>query len=689
MASPLEVFPNEAGFDNFEDEDDFEAEMEPESPQAADNNINGLDEGLEKIINQIAADNVISLRKAFSEMIAKKAGASSSKQSRDFSSQRMSTMTASNAAAMQAQRTHPEDSRLSRQGRQSKDQGLSASLAVIKKILKMDAAVPFNNPVNPVALGVPDYYDVIDTPMDFGTICNNLEKGLKYKSSEDVYKDVERIWENSCKYYKEGDYILELMKPVKAAFLKHWAAVGLYIKEEQATNGYLHDQNPPLDSAVRHAKWMEGCLVSSASVNPSHHQHQLLPEQLPGQTGLEEMHLHRHPSPVFTPVRQFSDEQHSEEQADAIVGTTEIGSSSGKRRGRGPTRCLKLWNTTGRIHIAVNDIGQPISDEAPKLSNFLGTMARDGYLAPLVYSDWRAMPDSNKETMWQKVLTKFDIDLKSKAWVLDSLAKKWRNWKCMLKGAHYNTHTTDEERLADRDERVLPDQWEYLISYWNSEEGEKRSAINKEIRARQKFTHATGTKSFARIREEEKEKRPDGKEPTWAELFILTRTKKDGNPTNEATSSIISQLRECETQEQEALENGMTTQDQILQQLVGNGRPDRLLTYGIDVGKKPTRVEAIRMVSEANAEVHDMKERVSVMEQTCAQMANQMAKMMSMMSSMHSTPNLDSESHIPDGIPLNQVRTSTSQHVSAQSRETRATKRTKHTASASVRNSKN
>ena len=45
----------------------------------------------------------------------------------------------------------------------------------------------------------------------------------------------------------------------------------------------------------------------------------------------------------------------------------------------------------------------------------------------------------------------------------------------MLKAAHYNTHTTDEERLADRDERVLPDQWEYLISYWNSEEGEVRA----------------------------------------------------------------------------------------------------------------------------------------------------------------------------------------------------------------------
>ncbi|KAI3679158.1 hypothetical protein L2E82_51630 [Cichorium intybus] len=57
---------------------------------------------------------------------------------------------------------------------------------VIKKIMKMDAGEPFNAPVNPIALGIPDYFDVIKTPMDFGSICNNLEKGLKYMNSEDL-----------------------------------------------------------------------------------------------------------------------------------------------------------------------------------------------------------------------------------------------------------------------------------------------------------------------------------------------------------------------------------------------------------------------------------------------------------------------------------------------------------------------
>ncbi|KAL9256959.1 hypothetical protein AKJ16_DCAP02349 [Drosera capensis] len=82
---------------------------------------------------------------------------------------------------------------------------LDASLEVIKKVMKMDAAEPFNAPVNLMRYqeSVPlrneiipekfvwtilDYYDVIDTPMDFGTMRSNLESGSKYLNSEDVYR---------------------------------------------------------------------------------------------------------------------------------------------------------------------------------------------------------------------------------------------------------------------------------------------------------------------------------------------------------------------------------------------------------------------------------------------------------------------------------------------------------------------
>lgn len=112
---------------------------------------------------------------------------------------------------------------------------LSAALAVIKKVMKMEAAGPFNAPVNPVALGIPDYFDIIDNPMDFGTICHDIEHGCKYINSEDVYKDVQFIWENCYKYNNKGDYIIDLMKRVKKNFMKYWMASGLY--SDMPSNG--------------------------------------------------------------------------------------------------------------------------------------------------------------------------------------------------------------------------------------------------------------------------------------------------------------------------------------------------------------------------------------------------------------------------------------------------------------------
>ncbi|KAL6297605.1 hypothetical protein ACE6H2_005747 [Prunus campanulata] len=119
---------------------------------------------------------------------------------------------------------------------------LSASLSVIKRVMKMDAAVPFNIPVDPIALRLHDYFDVIDTPMDFGTICNHLENGTKYTNSEDVFKDVQYIWKNCCNYYNEGNFVLDLMERVKEKFMTYWTAAGLCSKEP-GTSSVLTSSN--------------------------------------------------------------------------------------------------------------------------------------------------------------------------------------------------------------------------------------------------------------------------------------------------------------------------------------------------------------------------------------------------------------------------------------------------------------
>ncbi|CAH1450690.1 unnamed protein product [Lactuca virosa] len=106
---------------------------------------------------------------------AKKTGSIKIKSSKGFSS---SLSHCNTSGVSQTDKTHQKEPVLLSRDSVYNKQELNASLEVIKKIMKMDAAEPFNAPVNPVALGIPDYFDVIKTPMDFGTICSNLEKGL-------------------------------------------------------------------------------------------------------------------------------------------------------------------------------------------------------------------------------------------------------------------------------------------------------------------------------------------------------------------------------------------------------------------------------------------------------------------------------------------------------------------------------
>uniref|UniRef100_A0A7N0RFX7 Bromo domain-containing protein n=1 Tax=Kalanchoe fedtschenkoi TaxID=63787 RepID=A0A7N0RFX7_KALFE len=148
----------------------------------------------------------------------------------------------------------PKEQKVEKEEVKYDKQELDSALAVISKVMKMDAAEPFNAPVDPVALGIPDYFDVIDTPMDFGTICNNIRSGSKYKNSEDVFKDVQYIWDNCYKYNNKGDYIVDLMKRVKKNFTKYWQAAGLYseppLKNSGADSSHVGDGATPSQGKI-------------------------------------------------------------------------------------------------------------------------------------------------------------------------------------------------------------------------------------------------------------------------------------------------------------------------------------------------------------------------------------------------------------------------------------------------------
>ncbi|TYH94507.1 hypothetical protein ES332_A12G046700v1 [Gossypium tomentosum] len=720
---------------------------------------------------------------------------------------------------------------------------LEAALEVIKKIMKMDEAQPFNVPVDPVASGKPDYYAVIDTPMDFGMICSNLESSIKYLNSEDVFNDVQYIWENCCKCNKKGEYIVYLMKRVKKKFMKYWTAAGLSIKQSRQINVGTSYKPSTTDYATRHSGLEPFYQVSSAvggasqmqqdqlgfsqpygSMPPfSYSQPHQLPQTTPSTSWPQFSHLppvsyHQHcqsqhpqpstnqsqfsqlqactgcnnagyshlqphkeiapkhkkheplskhkknaamapaasicggaPSDSHAQQPQLSNKQpyflrqrqsisplqpsqvhgaadgdiapkhkkhasmskhrknssmnpvasihggppgHSQTQLQAVVNgeyshmsltdsalrgircaleysarpTTNKSNKANqdqvasvnlqpdqtpqspehpqritkKKRGRGPTRCRFLNDLADgeRIFVHFNKFGQPVGPESSKLSSFLGTIARNGHKAPLNFVHWRAMPDSYKEEMWEYVQTKFALDPSGKSWVMQSIATKWRNWKADLKATYYDSLKTDEERLKVLDPRVVPDQWPSLISYWSSDDTKKHCATNRANRLKQRSGHSSGTKSYARILEEERNKRPDGKEPTRAELYILTHTCKNGQPVDETAAELISKIREQEAKKETTSQCSDESNDTLCRVMGEENhnrvRPYRMRSTCTDLfGPISSRDDLVRMASEAkksaDEEVRKMVVKMEAMEEKYARMENHIARMTSSM----------------------------------------------------------
>ena len=71
--------------------------------------------------------------------------------------------------------------------------------AALDLIKSNPLAGPFLAPVDSVALGIPDYFDIIKEPMDLGTISSKLSSG-QYSCQTDFEADLVLVWNNALSY---------------------------------------------------------------------------------------------------------------------------------------------------------------------------------------------------------------------------------------------------------------------------------------------------------------------------------------------------------------------------------------------------------------------------------------------------------------------------------------------------------
>jgi len=110
----------------------------------------------------------------------------------------------------------------------------STCLEVLKVLQSHQHGWVFNAPVDPVELGLPDYFEVIKTPMDLGTIRKKLENGC-YHSLESFEAQVHLTFDNAMLYNPEGSVVYNMAKEMKDKFTQDYDVMmkQLLVEEEQ------------------------------------------------------------------------------------------------------------------------------------------------------------------------------------------------------------------------------------------------------------------------------------------------------------------------------------------------------------------------------------------------------------------------------------------------------------------------
>jgi len=102
---------------------------------------------------------------------------------------------------------------------------------ILKSLQNHQHGWVFNVPVDPVELGLPDYFQVIKRPMDLGTIQKRLEGGT-YHHIDDFKSDVNLTFDNAMEYNAEGSVVHTMAKDMKAQFVADFKKLLDCLKKE-------------------------------------------------------------------------------------------------------------------------------------------------------------------------------------------------------------------------------------------------------------------------------------------------------------------------------------------------------------------------------------------------------------------------------------------------------------------------
>ena len=149
---------------------------------------------------------------------------------------------------------------------------------ILKHIMSKRIAVPFNEPVDPVAIGISDYFDKIKCPMDLGTIRERLRINF-YQNILDFASDVRLTFCNATTYNPTGHHIHEsagvLLKEFEQNLLDLATEFVGVVADKDNLDSYLHtfplvEMSVPISPRGKNASMLTALTKTAklASISP-------------------------------------------------------------------------------------------------------------------------------------------------------------------------------------------------------------------------------------------------------------------------------------------------------------------------------------------------------------------------------------------------------------------------------------
>lgn len=115
---------------------------------------------------------------------------------------------------------------------------------ILTKLKKNPNAGPFLKPVDPIALGIPDYPEKIKNPMDLSTIKHKLDI-KEYSTPEDFNEDMLLMF-NNCYLYNQPESVVHSMgKDLQKAYENFYGEMPTEVKKRKAETTPMHSPIKP------------------------------------------------------------------------------------------------------------------------------------------------------------------------------------------------------------------------------------------------------------------------------------------------------------------------------------------------------------------------------------------------------------------------------------------------------------